>query len=51
MTSKITVLEKTTGETLNINNTFNNINECIEHLETIKKCKNIIIKKVKFEEV
>ncbi|MCI9585695.1 MAG: hypothetical protein HFH45_03580 [Bacilli bacterium] len=50
MTSKITILEKTTGEILKLNNAFNNINECIEHLESIKQCKNIIIKKVEFKE-
>lgn len=49
MKSKIIILEKATGETLTINNTFKNINECIKHLETIKKVNNIIIKKIMFE--
>ena len=50
MKSKIIMLERQTGDTLTINNTFESLEQCIEHLETIKKCKNIIIKQVKFIE-
>ena len=51
MKSQIIFLERATGETLILNNTFENLEQCIEHLEAIKKHKNIIIKKVKFSEV
>lgn len=50
MKSKIIILEKQTGDTLTINNTFESLEQCIEHLETIKESKNIIIKQVKFIE-
>ena len=49
MTSEIIILEKQTGDTLTVNNTFKNLEQCIEHLETIKKCKNIIIKEITFK--
>ena len=50
MKSKIIVLDRTTGEKITINNTFKNLNQCIEHLEMIKKKEYIIIKKVEFKE-
>ena len=46
MTSEIIILEKQTGDTLTINNNFKDLKQCIEHLETIKKSKNIIIKEI-----
>lgn len=50
MKSKIVLLERDTGDEIIVNNTFDNLNQCIEHLEMVKNHKNYIIKKVEFKE-
>ena len=48
MISNITIMHTQTGDTLKINNTFQSLEQCIEHLEYIKRSKDVIILDVHF---